>query len=439
MKKRLITIISVCAALVMSLGIFAACGGDNGDKPFDVEEKIPTSEVTGANISVWAADVDRTFVRSMLDKFLAKNPNFGTINIGQQAETEAATTLINDPEAAADVVHIPHDQLGKLTEGDGYIFPVKSTQKEFQQIKDQNTDNTISTITVNGEIMGYPTIAETYFMYYNKTKYSESDVTSFENMFKKAKSSGVEKAVGFDYDNGFYAGMFNLAMEDCFLFKNNDNNQVSLATDKGVAANKWVQTHTVKNELTGDYTDDGEAATALKAGTLGAWITGPWAKESMAEAVGGEANLGMAIIPTFTVDGKEYYPISFSNIKLYVINKRSSNVKAANEIAAFLSSQYVQNERFKQREAIPIDKTLSNSTDVIASDIAKVVSLQSTHALPQPVTPNMGNGWYNNAAAQTMYKAIFQNTNGSFTSNEQIRAALQTIETVCKNGGTSAA
>lgn len=105
--KRPVKLLAAILCGIMAIGATGLLHG--------CAKKAPT-------LKVWAANVDVEMTKEFVADFLKENPDFGyKITVATQGEDQAATVLKNAPDDAADVVHIPHDQIGILTQGTGFI------------------------------------------------------------------------------------------------------------------------------------------------------------------------------------------------------------------------------------------------------------------------------------------------------------------------------
>ena len=96
MKKILAIVLTV--AMMLSLVSFASAEGFSGD------------------IKVWVADAVVDFTKEQVEAFKAANPEYAGINVTVEpvGEGDAATSMIQDVEAGADIYGFAQDQLGRL-------------------------------------------------------------------------------------------------------------------------------------------------------------------------------------------------------------------------------------------------------------------------------------------------------------------------------------
>lgn len=421
--KRIVRIIAAVLCCVMALGMSSMLTGCG--------KKTPT-------LKVWAANTDVEMTKQFVKDFLDANPDFGyNVTVATQGEDQAANILKNAPDDAADIVHIPHDQIGILTQGTGFIHEIPEGSDAYKQVKESNPQSVVDVATFDGKLYGFPTIAETYLLYYNSSYFTPDDVTSFEKMFAKAAENNEGNdfaAFGLKFDDGFYAGMFNLATDN-YLYKDNNVENVLFATDEGVAAAAYVRDMNGAKKARHVATSS-DAATQFKAGSLGSFVSGPWDKAAFMEALGD--NFAVASLPAFTIETSEgkktLNPMAFMNTKMYVVNKATADSKAAIKLAQYLSSKDVQLSRYNQKGYLPVNTELASDESIAGDDFVQAVLSQMQNAIPQPNIAEMGNRWYKPQAGQGKFKVIFDNKDSVAGSNEKIRAILSEMETYLKTG-----
>ena len=116
---------------------------------------------------------------------------------------------------------------------------------------------------------------------------------------------------------------------------------------------------------------------------LGAWFGGSWEYDLYKGILGD--NLGMAVIPTFNPDGKDYQLLGFYGSKCIGVNAKSKNMGAAVAFAAFLGNEENQLLRYELSAQIPSNMKAGESEAVKKDPLAAVVVLESnTASVAQP-------------------------------------------------------
>ena len=342
MKKQL----SLAMAGVMALSL-AACGGSSASSAATSTAEAAssaaesTAESTAAEgdvldqaaaaafaqdvtLTMWGAEEDQDLLREISDKFIEKYGNYGgkiTINLGSQSESTAKDTVLTDPTAAADVYAFADDQLNELVKAGA----LQEVQLNADDVKSRNTPASVDAATVDGKLYAYPLTADNgYFMFYDKSFFTEDDVKSLDTMMEKAAAAG--KKVSMDVANGWYL----------YSFYAGAGLNLSLADDGVNTVCNW-------NEAPGaDVTQavidicknpgfialkDEEFTGKLKDGTLVAGVNGTW-RANDADEVWGD-NYAACKLPTYTLNGEQVQMASFSGYKLIGVNPHSANVGAA--------------------------------------------------------------------------------------------------------------
>ena len=405
MKKQ----ISLALAGAMALSL-AACGG-SASTATSTPEAASAAESTSASteaaaegdvldqaaaaafskdvtLTMWGAEEDQDLLREISDKFIEKYGNYGgkiTINLGAQSESTAKDTVLTDPTAAADVYAFADDQLNELVKAGA----LQEVQLNADDVKNRNTPASVDAATVDGKLYAYPLTADNgYFMFYDKSFFTEDDVKSLDTMMEKAAAAG--KKVSMDVANGWYL----------YSFYAGAGLKLGLADDGVNTVCNW-------NEAPGaDVTQavidicknpgfialkDEEFTGKLKDGTLVAGVNGTWRANDAAEVWGD--NYAACKLPTYTLNGEQVQMASFSGFKLIGVNPHSANVGAAMLLADFVTNEENEGLRFKERTQGPSN---INALAAASSPALTAVVDQSEYATLQRVG---GNYW---ASAETL-------------------------------------
>lgn len=405
MKKQ----ISLALAGAMALSL-AACGG-SASTATSTPEAASAAESTAASteaaaegdvldqaaaaafskdvtLTMWGAEEDQDLLREISDKFIEKYGNYGgkiTINLGVQSESKAKDTVLTDPTAAADVYAFADDQLNELVKAGA----LQEVQLNADDIKSRNTPASVDAATVDGKLYAYPLTADNgYFMFYDKSFFTEDDVKSLDTMMEKAAAAG--KKVSMDVANGwylysFYAGAgLNLGLADDGV------NTVCNWNEAPGADVTQAVIDICKNPGFISLKDE-EFTGKLKDGTLVAGVNGTWRANDAAEAWGD--NYAACKLPTYTLNGEQVQMASFSGYKLIGVNPHSANVGAAMLLADFVTNEENEGLRFKERTQGPSN---TNALAAASSPALTAVVAQSEYATLQRVG---GNFW---ASAETL-------------------------------------
>ncbi|MDR1119256.1 MAG: extracellular solute-binding protein [Bifidobacteriaceae bacterium] len=376
----------VAAAALLALGLTAgisACGG--GD---DGTGSNGGGDVTDVTLSVWGPAEDQVDSSSWLPTeeaaFEAAHPEWKiTWKNSVVSEGDASKTVNQDPEAAADVYMFANDQLGQLVQANAVgVLPPDA----LEQVKGQNNDVMVNSVTgTDGSVYGVPFTGNTWFMYYDKSAFTEDEVKSFDAMLAKDK-------VAFPLDNAWYLPAFYMG-NGCTLFGPDGNDEAAGVDFSGAKAD-GVTAYLAGVVANANFVDDkdGSGVAGLQNGTIKALFSGSWDAGAVSDALG--ENYAAAQLPSFTLNGAEVQMKSFAGSKAIGFNPNSSNAQAAAAFAAFLGSEKAQKDHFTMRGIIPSDNALASDSEVSADPvaIAQLDTVANTSVL-QPTVPAMGSFW----------------------------------------------
>ena len=353
---------------------------DDGDV---LQQAAAAAFANDVTLTMWGAEEDQELLRTIADNFIKEYGNYGgkiTINLGTQSESTAKDTVLTDPTAAADVYAFADDQLNELVQAGA----LQEVQLNADDVKSRNTAASVDAATVNGKLYAYPLTADNgYFMFYDKSFFTEDDVKSLDTMLDKAAAAG--KKVSMDVANGWYL----------YSFYAGAGLNLSLADDGVNTVCNW-------NEAPGaDVTQavidicknpgfialkDEEFTGKLKDGTLVAGVNGTWRANDAAEVWGD--NYAACKLPTYTLNGEQVQMGSFSGYKLVGVNPHSANVGVAMMLADFITNEDNQIKRFNDRKLGPSNIN-ANSTEAVQSAPAiAALAEQSSYATLQRVGAN---------------------------------------------------
>lgn len=400
MKKKALSLFLVTAMAVSMVG----CGSKDADKNTEKKdtEAAATTEKTDVaedeawegDLTVWSPqeDQDTNWLQDQCEAFAAEHPNWKiNFNYGVCPEGEAKNNVTKDAEAAADVYMLANDNIpdlvsaGALSElGGDYLGYVTST----------NSDSILASVTYNDAVVAFPSTSNTWFMYYDKSVFSEDDVKNFDTMLEKAGKAG--KKVSFPLTNSWYIQAFYVA-NGCSLF--GDGTDASAGIDFGGDKAAAVTEYLVDLAANPNFLVDADGAGLAGLGdSVAAVFSGTWDAENVKEKLGD--NMGVAALPTVTIDGKEGQMKSFMGSKAIGVNPNAENQQVAMSLAAYLASEKAQTAHYEMRNILPSNINISLADDPIATAVTKVMTDTS---IMQPLVKEMNNYW---APAENMGKNI---------------------------------
>lgn len=322
MKK----ILSVTAAAAMLLGV-SACGSNNNNGG------TAAKGTQSIKLTVWGPSEDQaksdSWLPTMEKQFAKAHPEYKiTWKNAVVSEGDAGKTVKQDPSAAADVYMFANDQLGTLIDAQA-IGEVSDDAKA--QIKKQDDDAIIKSVTgTDGKIYGVPFTGNTYFMYYNKSKFSSDDIKSLDTMLQKGK-------VSYNLGNSWYLPAFYTGAGMTLFGKDAATAKDGIKMDSAAATDvtKYL-VDLVKNPNFVVDNDEGAGLAALQNGTVDAIFSGTWSASDVKKALGD--NYAAAQLPSFTTSGGSTYQMkAFYGSKAVGYNPNSKVPQAAAEFATYLA------------------------------------------------------------------------------------------------------
>lgn len=366
MKKIMSLLLT--AAMALSL---AACT----PKKQDGGETTTTNSDGKVSLRVWGSQDDQKMLQGMIEKFVEANADKEwDITLGVVGEPDAKTKYLEDPTAAADVFAFANDQILDLVNA-GALYKVTRNTDNFSEIYSQGT---IDAASVDGQLYAYPMTADNgYFMYYDKTVFSEEDVMSLDAMLEKANAEG--KKVFMDVSNGWYIASFFLG-NGCTLTIGDDGKQVAdFNSEKGVQAGEAIKAFTADSAfITGD---DSILIAGLEDGTIAAGVSGTWNAEQIEEILG--EGYAATKLPTYTTPDGQVQMGSFAGYKLVGVNSTTKFPVEAMDLAAWLTSEENQIKRFELRQMGPANINAASSEAVQANVALAALAEQSKFATSQ--------------------------------------------------------
>ncbi|WP_281725201.1 extracellular solute-binding protein [Lachnoclostridium phocaeense] len=400
MKKRGLALL-LTAGLLAGLTGCAAAGGEGGDGA----EKV--------RLMVWSPSNDQSkdsgeWLQTMCERFADEHPEWDiTFVYGVADEASAAGQVSQDPEASADVFMFANDTLTTMTDANALA---KFGGKYKDEIESNNSEEVIASLTMDDNLYGVPFTTNTWFMYYDKSVFSEEDVKNLDTMLEK----GV---VSFPFTNSWYLPAFYIG-NGCTLF--GDGTDEAAGVDFGGEKAREVTDYLIDLEANSNFRidADGSGIAGLRDGSISALFSGSWDANAVKEALGD--NMGVASLPTYTLNGREVQMMAYAGSKAIGVNPNCDNMVAAIELAVFLGSGEAQQAHYELCSVIPCSTELLAQPDFASDQLvaAQNNTFENTSIL-QPFVSKMNNCW---TPVENMGKGI---RNGSITHDN---AAEQTEE-----------
>ncbi len=388
MKRRM----SILLAGALAVSALAGCGSQDSS---GTGEKV--------RLMVWSPSEDQSknsgeWLQTCCEKFAEEHPEWDiTFVYGVADEATAADSIAQDPEAGADVFMFANDTLTKMTDADALA---KIGGKYREEIESTNSQEVLDSLIMDDYLYGVPFTTNTWFMFYDKSVFSEEDVQNLDTMLEKGK-------VSFPFTNSWYLPAFYLG-NGCTLFGDGTDEEagVDFGGENAVEVTDYLIDLINNPNFTVDA--DGSGIAGIRDGSINAMFTGSWDAAAIREALGD--NMGVKALPTYTLNGEEKQMLAYAGSKAIGVNPHSEYPVQAVELAIYLGSAEAQQLHYDLRSVVPCNTELLSSGDIASDELVKAQNdtFNNTSIL-QPFVAQMNNCW---TPVENMGKGI---RNGSIT------------------------
>ena len=349
MKKYL----SIILALVMCLSLFAGCAGEpagndttpatQGSEPAPSTNDKPLAGTY--DIKVWVAENIVELTKSQIAAFNENNDQGIVINatVEPVGEGDAATAMTNDVEAGADLFGFAQDQAARLITA-GALQQLGAGASEW--VKTNNDADAIVAASAGDAVYAYPMTSDNgYFMYYDKSVISEEDIGSLEALIAACEEAG--RNFSYEVENGWYIPSFFFATGCVSEWQMDEEGKKFISVNDNFNSEAGIIAATALQKLVTSsvFVNSSQTADFSAAVPSAIVISGTWNYNNAKEQLG--ENFGVAIMPSFEVDGKTYQLSGFKGCKLMGIKPQTDAVRAAalNQLAQYLTGYDCQMER----------------------------------------------------------------------------------------------
>ncbi len=404
MKKTL----AILTATMMMATMLVGCGGSSdsgttggttaGTTPSGGSDAPAGSDtVEQVNLKIWTPENQRTnkTIETMAESFQAANPQYD-INFTFEVvgEDVVKDEVMKDVDSAADIFFYANDQMVELVDA-GIL--AKLGGSTLDMINNTMSDAVVGTVTnpSDDSIYGIPFTHNTFFMYYDKTLLTEDDVKSLDTILAKDTGDDVvnyyfESAGGWKLAAYYYGAgntIYGESQSD-FAAGCDWNNET------GVAVTEYIID--LMNNPKCAFDNEISIIEKISNNQLGAWFDGAWNYDAYKTELGDD--LGLAILPTFNLNGEDKQLKGFYGSKVIGINSHAKNLPAAINFAAYLGSQEMQEQRFLESNQVPTNITAGEMPEVLADPVAAVTVAEAEIAsVTQPLAAEFGSRYWTNA------------------------------------------
>lgn len=332
---------------------------NSGNSSTPVSTDNPEKDVT---LKVWYSQAEKDMIEKMCNDFAAAHPDQNIkFEFGVCEGNNAKEQIQKDPEAAADVFFYAPDHTAELASAK----VISEVTRNKDDIVNRNLKPSIDNVTVDGKLYGYPVNSKTYFLYYNKSMFTEDEVKSLDTMLAK-DIEGVQYNVCMPLLDSWYTPSVFFAA-GCNLMGENGDDPTScdFNSDKGVnAANTMIDlfANSKFSPDKGEFTEQYKDMFAQK--KMAACVIGTWKAPDFQEALG--EDYAATVLPKIKLaDGTEAQLSGFSQYNAVGVKAGSKFPITAMDLADYLTNKDNQKVRFDTISDSPTNKELASDSTAL--------------------------------------------------------------------------
>lgn len=413
MNKRFL-LKGVFAVALLSVGMLAGCTSQQGGG-----EAAPDY-----TIKVWAAEAVKDLFQSQADAWAKniKDQGGDNIKVTVQAvgEGDAASNMITDVEAGADLFCFAQDQLSRLRSAGALSEIVDAATKT--KVQSENDTVSYQAACVGESLVAYPLTSDNgYFLYYDAELF-EGHAEALENMtdliaFCKANN----RTIYFDVTgSGWYNAAFFMAFGCESTWTTNTAGLFTSYVDtyntpNGVKACKAMY-ELIKEDTVFVSGSDGSKAFENKAAVC---VSGTWDSSNVKTKLGNK--FGATDLPSVTVGSETMHLGSFFGCKLLGVKPQTDATKGAyvSNLAQYFSGKDAQLARYKSNGWGPSNLEAQADSEVVADVALTALRAQNQYSTMQGQYPD---GWW---TATTTLATNVQKSDGSDAAIKTILATYR--------------
>ncbi|NCE64183.1 extracellular solute-binding protein [Pseudoflavonifractor sp. 524-17] len=371
MRRLFVFVLSACL-----LSLLSAC-----EKQEQLPKDTPPADETIA-LTVWGAEEDEALLQEIFASFQAHYAGQASFRITYQPQSESncKDVLLGDLEGGADVFAFADDQVSALAAAGG-LDPIP----DGAAIQSASLPAAVEAASVGNTLYAYPLTADNgYFLYYNKSYFTQADVQRLDRILETAAQAG--RLVAMDWSSAWYVYAFfgNTGLE-VGLNEDGLTNYCTWNSTDGPIRGVDVAQAMLDIAASPAFSNrtDTEFLSGVQDGSVIAGVSGVWNAVAVKEAWG--ENMGAAKLPTYTCAGQQVQMASFSGCKLIGVNAYSRHPDWAARLAEWIVSEENQRLRFALRGQGPANINAANSPEVQASPAIAALLEQSNYSQLQRV------------------------------------------------------
>ena len=412
MGKRWVKFASLLCASTLLLTGLTGCGIASGGEG---QEKV--------RLMVWSPSEDQSkdsgeWLQTCCEAFADAHPEWDiTFVYGVMDEASAGEQVAQDPDASADVFMYANNSLEPMRNADAIV---RFGGKYREQIEETNTPEVLDTLVMDDNLYGVPFTTNLWYMYYDKSVFSEEDIKNLDTMLEK----GV---VSFPFVNSWYLPAFYIG-NGCTLF-GEDGKDEAAGVDFGGENAVEVTDYLIDLAQNPNFKIDdlGSGIAGLRDGSVNAMFSGSWDANAVKEALGD--NMGVAALPAYTLNGEEKQMYAYAGTKAIGVNTHSDYMVQAIELAIWLGNAESQRLHYELRQVVPCNTELLAEPDVQQDELVMAKNNTFSYtSIIQPLVNQMNNCW---TPVENMGKGI---RNGSVTHENAKEQTEQMNEAMNSDG-----
>ncbi|GEM_PF-1035037 len=374
----------------------------------------------GASITYWCPNTDTDLFAQKVAAFKLLHPEYkGSITqLAILGEGDVRSELSKDAEIAADVFEIADHDVADCVDWRAMTSFGKAS--EVQWIKDIYGETAVAAVTIKGQVYGLPYRNDNgYVLTYDKAIVSDEQAKTVEGIIAACKAKNA--VFGFDLANSWYAfapvwgagGKTYTDAEGVF--------HSEIATDAVAKAVGGFGKIVKDAGSTWVHSDADDKMGVEGAGRVGAVVK--WNNYNAEKKALGD-NLGVAPLPSFSVDGTSYALKGFQGYKALGMRRAAAFTEekriVAVEFAKFMGSDEVSEARLTQLGQGVSNKAVIAKTELWTSPwIAALTKMSSAGNTVSQANGSSGTFW---DPAKALGNAI---KGGTIINQQSAKEALQ--------------
>ncbi len=336
-------------------------------------------------LSVWGPESSRELVAEMTTTFQEAYADRAeiTITYGVEDEDTLKETVVSNPNAVADVFVFPNDQLSELV-AQGILLPITSNTESIIAANGGSSSAAVKSASAGDTLYAYPmTASNGYFMYYDKSFFTEEDVKSLDRMLQVADEH--DKKLSMEWSSGWYLYSFFAGAGMELHMDESGQNVCNFNTTEGAYTGVDVMNAMLRIAEHPGFVnaDNDKFVEGMCDGSIIAGVNGTWNAKTIEEALG--ENYAACKLPTYTLKDEQVQMKSFAGYKLVGVNAQTENPEWAMLFGEWVTNYDNQVLRFETIGEGPSNTAAGESEQVLKAPAIMALSHQAEFAVVQNV------------------------------------------------------